>query len=36
MKLFRKLLYADTKEKFDPAEDNFFSIRSFEKEHEYY
>ena len=29
MKLFRKLLYANTKEKFDPAEDGFFSIQSF-------
>lgn len=29
MKLFQKLLYANTKEKFDPAEDDFFSIKSF-------
>lgn len=29
MKLFQKLLYANTKEKFDPAEDDFFSIQSF-------
>ena len=31
MKLFQKLLYANTKEKFDPAEDGFFFNTKFLK-----